>query len=215
MREKRFLCNLLLPIDDRRLGAFPTIWQLQAKYDDAGFQEELLHQEVEKREPVYENLIQAIRAYEAFARSLQDAFDILKAEAARVDIQGFLVPEIDRDEEFEQCVADLHQRFAKAYDALGEVSLASLSLQNLFGERFKAFDEPMDGGRCALALCEHHEAVQRAKSADGKRPWFDRIGRDRIYIRHAYREPRRDIQPGSYVHDYRGCPIRRFYSDLS
>ena len=73
----------------------------------------------------------------------------------------------------------------------------------------------MDGAACGLALCEHHEAVQRAKSADGKRPWFDRIGHDRIYIRHAYREPRRQIVPERYVHAYRGWPVRRFYSDLS
>ena len=59
------------------------------------------------------------------------------------------------------------------------------------------------------------EAVQRAKSAAGKRPWFDRIGQDRIYIRHAYREARPTIQPDRYVHDYRGQPIRRFYFDLS
>ena len=73
----------------------------------------------------------------------------------------------------------------------------------------------MATGACALALCAHHETVQRAKSADGKRPWFDRIGQDRIYIRHAYREPRRESRPGRYVHTYRGWPIRRFYKDLS
>ena len=58
-------------------------------------------------------------------------------------------------------------------------------------------------------------APQRSKSADGKRPWFDSLGQDRIYIRHQFREPRRDIMPGRYVHDYRGGPIRRFYDDLS
>ena len=109
----------------------------------------------------------------------------------------------------------LHEHFASTYQALAEVNIASVSLQNLFGERFTAFAEPMDAGNCALALCSHHEAVQRAKSADGKRPWFDRIGQDRIYVRHAYREPRREIRPGRYVHDYRGWPIRRFYFDLS
>jgi predicted component of type VI protein secretion system len=91
----------------------------------------------------------------------------------------------------------------------------SVSLQNLFAQRFKNFAEPMAVGDCAIALCQHHEAVQRAKSAEGKRAWFDRLGPDRIYIRHAYRDPRPDIQPGRYVHDYRGKPIRRFYFDLS
>jgi hypothetical protein len=73
----------------------------------------------------------------------------------------------------------------------------------------------MNDSDCALALCAHHESVQQGKSADGKRPWFDRIGKNRIYLRHAYRTPRRDILPNRYVHDYRGKPIRRFYSDLT
>jgi hypothetical protein len=192
----------------------PTIWQLQAEFDDDQFQEELLHDRLEKREPVYGSLLQAIRTYEAFARSLQDAFDVLKAEAARPDAQGFAVPEIAGDPDFQQSIQGLHGRFAATQRALGEVTSPRVSLQNLFGDRFGAFVEPMDAGPCALALCALHEAVQRGKSVEGKRPWFDRIGPERIYIRHQYREARRDIMPGRYVHDYRGRPIRRFYFDV-
>jgi hypothetical protein len=194
----------------------PTLWQLQAEFDDDdGFREELLHDRLQQREPVYGPLLAAIRAYEAFARSLQDAFDLLKAEAALLDAQGFVVPSIAKDSDFKLSVKGLHERFEAAHLALGEVSISSISLQNLFGERFAAFAEPIDAGTCALALCSHHEAVQRGKSADGKRPWFDRISQDRIYVRHAYRQPRRNIEPDRYLHDYRGWPIRRFYRDLS
>ena len=98
---------------------------------------------------------------------------------------------------------------------LGEVTVTNLSIQNLFIERFQAFSEPMGGAECAGALCEHHLKIQQGKSADGKRPWFDRLGPDRIYIRHAYREPRREIAPGRYLHEYRGRPIGRFRRDLS
>jgi len=188
-REKRYLCALLHAADDRRLGALPAIWKLQAEFDDDDFREELLHDQLEKQEPGYRQLLDAIRAYEAFARSLQDAFDVLKAEAARVDVQGFSVPAIARDEDFRQSVKNLHERFETAHRALGEVTIASVSLQNLFDERFRSFAEPMDEAACALSLCSH--------------------------IRQAYREPRRDIEPGCYVHDYRGNPIRRFYFDLS
>ena len=214
-REKRYLRNLLLAVDDRRLGALPTLWQLQTEFDEDEYLEELLHDRLEEREPDYGPLLQAIRTYEAFARSLQDAFDVLKAEAAQLDAQGFIVPEIAHNVDFRQSVRGLHKRFESTHHALGEVTGTSISLQNLFSERFSPFAESLDTGACALALCTHHEAIQRAKSADGKRSWFDRVGQDRIYIRHAYREPRRDIQPGRYVHTYRGWPIRRFYSDLS
>jgi len=212
--ERRYLHDLLHSSDDRRLGALPMLWKLQAEFDDEEFQQEALHDLLEEREPGYGPLLGAIRAYEAFSRSLQDAFDVLKAEAASVDSQGFAVPSIAQDEGFQQSVQDLHGRFERAHHALGEVTIASVSLQNLFCERFGAFAEPLNAGSCALALCTHHEAVQRAKSADGKRPWFDRIGNNRIYIRHAYRQQRRDIQPDRYVHEYRGWPIRRFYKDL-
>lgn len=190
------------------------LWQLQSEFHDDNFREELLHDRLEKLEPNYKPLIAAIRAYEAFARSLQDAFDILKAEAARLDTQGFAVSKIANDTDFEKSTNGLHDRFEAAHQAFAEVPTANLSLQNLFGERFKCFAEPMDSATCALALCNHHEAVQKSKSADGKRPWFDRIGNERIHIRHAYRESRRDIQPDRYLHDYRGWPIRRFVNDL-
>lgn len=214
-REKRYLRDLLFSADDRRLGALPTIWQLQAEFDDDGFREETLHDRLEEREPGYGPLLAAIRAYEAFARSLQDAFDVLKAEAARLDAQGFAVPGIAGDAGFKRSVKGLHERFEAAHHALGEVTITSVSPQNLFDERFVAFAEPMDAGECAFTLCSHHEKVQREKSADGKRPWFDRTGQDHIYVRQAYRAPRGDIHPDRYVHDYRGRPIRRFYRDLS
>jgi hypothetical protein len=216
-RESRYLRNLLLATDDRRLGALPSLWQLQPEFDDDAFREELLHDRLERREPGYGPPLHAIRAYEAFARNLQDAFDILRAEAAKLDAQGFVVPTIASDPDFRRSVRGLHGRFEAAHQALSEVTIASVSLQSLFDERFRPFAEPLDEGACALALCTHHETVQRAKSADGKKPWFDRIGPDCIYIRHGkpFREPRRPIQPGRYLHDYRGWPIRRFYRDLS
>ena len=140
---------------------------------------------------------------------------MLRAEAAGLDAQGFAVPRIAADQDFERSVRGLHERFETAHHALGDVNLADGALPNLFTERFGAFAEPMNAAACALALCTHPETVQRKKSADGKRPWFDRLGQDRIYIRHAYRVPRREVEPDRYVHDYRSQPIRRFHTDLS
>ncbi len=217
VREKRYLRDLLHAVDDRRMGALPAIWQLQSEFGADDFQEELLHDRLGKREPSYQPLLDGIRAYEAFARSLQDAFDVLRAEAAQFDAQGFAVPGIATNQDFKRSVQGLHERFEAAYRALGEVAITSISLQNLFANRFAAFAESMDAGACALALCSHHETVQQDKSAEGKRPWFNRLGPNRIYIRQGkpFREPRRDILPGRYLHAYRGLPIRRFYFDLT
>jgi hypothetical protein len=214
-KEKRFLRELLLFGEDHRLGALPLLWDLQSGFDDDELREEVLHDRLEKREPSYGQLLTAIRSYESFARSLQDGFDVLTAEAARPDAQGFAVPEAGLVEDFRTSVAGLHSRFETAHHALSEITLPKVSLSNLFVNRFQAFAEPMDAGACALAMCEHHETVQRAKSVDGKRAWFDRLGGDRIFIRHAYRKQRQPIEPDRYLHDYRGLPIRRFWRDLS
>jgi hypothetical protein len=214
-REKRCLAGLLLDRTDRPVGALPHIWDLQDKYDPVDFKEERLHSELGQRQPTLRPLLQGIRQYETFARSMQDSFDVLRAVAAVPDPGGYLVANVARDKEFQRSTKGLSGQFAAAHTGLGESSIAGAGLQNLFAERFRAFAEPLDPGAYAQALCDHHVQVQRRKSADGKRPWFDVVGPGRIYIRHAFREPRRDIFPGRYLHEYRGHPIGRFRSDLS
>jgi hypothetical protein len=72
----------------------------------------------------------------------------------------------------------------------------------------------MESSEIAVALCEHHESIQRGKSESGKRTWFDRLGEDRIYLRQQYRESISDPMADRFVHDYRARPIRNFYKDL-
>jgi len=213
LRERRVLRNLLLETKARSLGAFPMLWKLQDEFRDNEFTEERLHDRLEAVEPGHAPLLKAIRAYEAMARSLQDAFDVLRAEAGHSDIQGFVVTAIAKDEDFVRCVTGLHDRFRKAHDALGQVATPGVSLPNLFTERFRVFAEPMSPDACALALCDHHVEVQKKKG--DKRAWFDALGGGRIFMRLAYREARHDLQLDRYLHDYRGRPIRRFKADLS
>jgi hypothetical protein len=214
-REKRFLRDLLLAADERRLGAFSSLWALQDELEDDNYKDEALHALLNAREPQYGPLLEAIRAYEAFARSLQDAFDLLLAEAAGPDARGYTVPRIVADRGFAEIASGLQQQWRTVYSAFGEWALTTLSIQGLFGERFAVFGEPLDPGAFALALCTHHEEVQDNKSAEGKRPWFDRLGPDRIYVRHGYRTERKDRQSDRYLHEYRGAPIRRFWKDLA
>lgn len=214
-RERKCLSDMLLNPSDKPLGALPYIWELQDGYDAAAFEEEDLHQRLGRRHQGLRPLLEGIRSYEAFARSMQDAFDVLKAVAAVPDAAGFAVKEIVRDEEFRNAVSELSARFAAAHGRLGEVGPAGPALQNSFLERFRVFSEPLDAAVCAQALCDHHVQVQRRKSADGKRPWFDVVGPGRIFVRHAFREPRRPVAPDRYLHEYRGRPVGRFRADLS
>jgi hypothetical protein len=214
-QERRYLRNLLLGETDQRLGVLPIVWQLLSESHSESMTEEELHDQLEVRAPSCVSLLQAIRSYEGFARALQDAFDRLRSEAATVDATGFEVTRIAKDPDFQKSTQDLHKRFATTQQTLAEVTFTNASLQHLFENRFARFADPLDAGTCALLLCEHHERVQRDKSAAGKRSWFDRLGTNRIYVRHAYREKRRDIQPKRYLHDYRMRPIQRFHFDLT
>ena len=214
-KEKRLLRELLLARDERKVGALPQIWQLLANHGNGAFREEALHVELERKAPEHKALVKAIRAYEAFARGLQDAFNVLRVEASGSDARGYSVPSIAGHQAFLKSVDRLDERFAAAHRALGDITTSDLSLQSLFDERFGRLAEPMDAKRCALTLCEHHETVQQRKSADGKRPWFDRIGADRIYIRQAYRIQTPEIASTRYVHPYRGLSIRSFRDDLA
>lgn len=213
-REKQALRELLHVEDHRRLGALPAIWELQREIGDETEEREL-HDRLGKRAPQFGPKLAAIRAYEEFARSLQDGFDLLRAEAARPDASGYPVAGIAKDREFKAAVAGLAGRFERAHRALGEVAIAGRGVQAHFDEQFSEFAAPMDPASCAHALCQHHEKVQRAKSVEGKRPWFDRLSADRIFLRHDYRIPRPEPAPERYVHGYRGAPIRRFHRDLT
>src|SRR5262249_43585534 len=150
-RERRCLEEMLHASDGRALGALPAIWHLQEGFTDEDFREEKLHARLEIARPEYGPLLSAVRSYEAFARGLQDAFDVLRAEASRVDSQGFDAKEIADDEEFRSSTNDLDRRFEFAHRSLGEIGLANVALQNLFSERFEAFAAPMAPAEYALS----------------------------------------------------------------
>lgn len=211
--ERRWLRDRLLSADGESLGALPQIWALQGEFPGESYTEEALHNRLRQVAPAYTLLLDAIRAYEVFCRGLQDAFDLMRAAAQDSGVQGYSVSMVEQLDPFKRIAAGSADRYKRASDRLGEVSL---QLREVFDGRFKPFAEPMTATVFAQALCDHHERVQKGKSADGKRPWFDRLGPDRIFIRHPYRiEKAPDPELGfKYVHEYRAWPIRRFYNDL-
>ena len=126
-------------------------------------------------------------------------------------MRGLNVRDLSSENDFENAIANLSSAFEAAYSSLQAIDGG---MANQFDERFKDFSEPMLASEISVALCEHYEAIQKGKSDTGKRAWFDRLGEDRIYLRHQYRESIAEPMPGRFVHDYRGRPIRNFYKDL-
>jgi hypothetical protein len=212
--ERRCIKELLLGPNGRAQGAFPAIWALQERIPDEAYVEEALHKTLGQQAPQFKPLLDAIKGYERFARGLKDAFDLLLANASSNDLRGFVITDVSRDTSFSKCVKGLDRHFGTAHGLLGEVGPIGSMMQHLFRERFGAFAEELDAGSCALTLCTHHEAIQRGKSATGKRAWFERTGPNQIYVRQDYRAEKPEPQPGRYVHSYRSGPIRRFWRDL-
>lgn len=212
--ERKLLREWLTNRGDGRLGALPDIWELVAGFGDDDLPEKQLHDALEQRDPSLAPLLTAIRAYEAFAGRLQDAFDILRHVAGHDDGRGFHVPTIARKEEFLAAVTALHELYSKAAAALAEVPPKPMALQPIFLRRFAPFATPLAADDVARTLVALHATVQKEKSTTGKRPWFDDLGAERIHVRQAYRITDFEPKPARYVHAYRGLPIRRFRNDL-
>lgn len=213
-QERAYLRELLLATDNR-MGALPVMWEFQPTFSVDDYREERLHEELFDAAPQFRPLLRAIKAYEGFARRMQDAFDLLRAEASKPDCIKYPIPEIAKDKDFMLVASNLNSHFESAAQELNNVSGLGPSLQYQFCERFRRFAEELSAEACALELCEHHAAIQKGKSELGKRTWFDRLDAECIYMRHSYRIRRQQLKLDRYVHDYRGWPIRNFWGDLA
>lgn len=212
-REKTWLRRTLLSGKERALEALPEIWKLFADRGESPeeIDEKDLHEKLRQAEPRYGGLTRAISTYEGFCRVLLDVFEILRAEATRRDAEGLSFSSVARDDDFSRLSGKLNGAFRSAAEGLNELGL---DLATRFEKRFKRFSKPMTPPDFAAMLCEHHEEIQKGKSLEGKRPWFDRLGEGRIYLRRNYTLSERPSLSDAYVHDYRAKPINRFYRDL-
>ncbi len=212
--ERKLLREMLTTRGDGRLGALPEIWDLQTEFPGDNLPELRLHERLEQVAPSRRPLLAAIRAYEAFARSLQDAFDILRFVAGRADTNGFDVPTIATRPDFQKAVHGLDGLYARASESLAALPPNPVAFEPLFTKRFGRFAESLAARDAAWEIVALHRQVQRDKSATGKLPWLDDLGGKRIHVRQAYRLDAIEPQPETYLHAYRGLPIRRFRSDL-
>lgn len=212
--EKSFLREILHFKDERSLEALPEIWQLVADYGDnsESINERDLHRRLRLVAPRYALLLDAISSYEVFCRLLSDCFNILRFEAIKRDVEGLDLPSFGKNDEFARTAKQVHSSFQNAAEYLNELGPY---MDVAFDDRFHRFAETVSPEELAAVLCQHHEAIQQGKSREGKRPWFDRLGVDRIYLRRNYRLSEPPVLSEDYVHDYRGNPIYRFYKDLS
>jgi hypothetical protein len=204
----------LLKGGDGVLGALPDLWALQPQFAGDSYTEESLHYALEARNKAYKPIVCAIRAYEKFARALQDGFDVLRSNASAIDSNRYQIDRIAHDAGFVECTRQLRMQFMDVSDALAAAQVSSTAWLSQFKGRFGAFEESLAPVDRAIEIYELHKRVQREKSTEGKRLWFDFDG-VHLHVRQSYRIQRPDLRPETYVHSYRGRAIRRFHQDLT
>jgi len=211
--ERKVLTTLLLNNGDRQLGAFADLWALLPDIDEEESNEAVLAK-LGERAPRWAPLLGAIEAYEGFARRLQDGFDALRTEAQQAGGTGFPIRLVEQSSPFKNAVSGLAEAFRKTSQKLATGGPEASACQVLFEERFGKFATLQSAEGFARLVLEHHDAVQRSKSAEGKRSWFDRSGVDVVHLRLPYRLADWEPRPDAYVHPYRVGPVARFMGDL-
>ena len=151
----------------------------------------------------------AVDAYEAMCRPIADAFDLLRRlstarQSGPVDAATFAA-----DSRAAAIVPVLKEACAAA--ARNPVLLDWQPEVRILIDRFGQVPGPRE---LFAAVVAHHEAAQKAKPPDGKRPWLERARGDAYMVRPAYALEPLDDPPPAYVHDYRTRTLSGFLADL-
>jgi hypothetical protein len=159
-------------------------------------------------DPQLGELLDAIAAYESFARLLQDAFnDCLFAMTK----QRNRTPVAD----MAKC-KNVVKAATKAPEVFGEVmdALSPAGQSTRFKDLFTSLADKVDAAEWVELLLGHHARVQRNKPPNGKRPWLERFDDGSSIVRQDYVRDSGGLGDDSYVHAYRLNPLWSFAEDL-
>jgi len=153
-------------------------------------------------------LLNAVSAYEHFARLLQDAFDDclfnMSRHKSRTPIATLAESNLVR-----KATAEIPEAFGNAADALALVGESPRFLQ-----AFQFVAEKLPPTDWVQRILEHHRKVQFAKPPNGKLPWLERFDDGSYIIRPGYLRDRGGLGDDSFVHTYRLGTLWSFSLDL-
>lgn len=152
-------------------------------------------------------LLVAISAYEALARTLFDAFQSCLYTLSQTT-QPIGLEKLSKLSAVIDGKTKTAEQFRAAQEALAPLGLAPrLTL-------FASLAAPMTAADWAEALMTRHNQVQRDKPPRGKAPWVIRYDDGRFVVRPQYRVTKFQPLPDCYVHQYRAQPLTTFARDL-
>ncbi len=210
-RERAFLISLLRL---QSTGHCPEVFDfLVAETDRRGWSPDERSMERQFHEalraaasPELHGLLEAIGAYEYFARLLTDAFDACRQELS-LAAKPLDVARLARLPAVIQGCAKSRTLFRAAQEALDPLGLADRL------EPFAIVTEPSSPTDWITSLVQFHYEVQKLKLPSPKAPWLIDCGAT-LAVRPQYRL--NDFQPKQeeYVHQYRTVPLTLFARDL-
>jgi hypothetical protein len=158
--------------------------------------------------PSLKELLEAIGAYEVFARLLQDAFyeclHMLSNRKARTPVAELAGGKLIRK------ASDLvSEQFSIVTDVLAPIGESPRFIQS-----FQYVAEKESPKVWVARLLEHHRRVQTQKPPNGKLPWVERFDDGTYMVRPGYLREGGGLGDGSYVHAYRLSSLWSFATDL-
>jgi hypothetical protein len=210
--ERKQLDAIVRGVGEQRLGfSRELVEAVEARGDLLTFPEEtdFLRKLAPKASPGLAEALAAIDEFEAICRPISSAFDLLRHQSTGNG--GVAVGPAE--------FAEHHDgpKLAKAVRAAVERLKQAATLLDWEPEVRDLVDryEPVaNAADLFRAVVEHHEAAQRDKPPDGKRPWLERTRDERVLVRTAYQVAEK---PGSwdlYTHEYRIPTLSHFLADL-
>lgn len=212
-RELEVLQNALYGESDEPrnqvLGSLITP-QAQAIWEEDGYSERRLHELMHKRVSTeVQQLLDAIAAYETFARLLQDAYDdclfaLTRAYGRQSPKQLGEMPGVQRAVKE---IGAAYDRTVQALEPVGE--------HMRFVDSFSHLSDAVDLGSWIELLLTHHIRNQARKPPNGKNPWFDRFDDGSVAVRAGYTRNNGGYGDNRYVHTYRSNALLSFAQRLS
>lgn len=177
------------------------------KYVERGGEAEFLRETARRASAKLASHLSAIDAYEALCRPVVRAFDLLRHVSTTRRLGSVSAVDFDASPEAPALVDEVIRgctrvlRDPNLIDWEPDVRIV-----------IDAFDRVTKPRELFDAVVAHHEASQRRKPPDGKRPWIEHARDGGVVVRPAYPLPQWNEAP-QYVHDYRTSTLCGFLAD--
>lgn len=210
-REAQLICDRLVATDTTYVRPvldflMSPAGQAIAAQDEPS--ERLFHETlIRSAEPDLKRLLEAIMAYEAFSRLLQNAFDdtLRTLCDARRGIAFTEIAALRGVQDATRLISDAFKFSAE------KISQVDPVIATRFTETFRGFEESMSPLDWAHYLFEHHSEVQRRKPPNGKFPWvLGDTAKDTLHIQTNYIRNYAPRYDGAYVSFYRMNSLQSF-----